>query len=104
MARISNRRDFGPTLNAAKAWIDSCLIKDASIFSPGESLWTTDLITEVRHGFVDNPDEGDDDFMTKLTNQLASCSPNAKKLAAEMFICPVPFPFEHGTTSEDVSH
>jgi 5-methylcytosine-specific restriction protein B len=38
----------------------------------------------VHQGFVLHPDNGDDDFMTKLKGQMKTCSPSAIQLMAEM--------------------
>ena len=91
MARLVHNRDISPVLATAKTWINSCLIGDASIFG-ARALWTKDLISEVGHAFVDNPDFGDADFITKLMGQLKSTSPAAQKLAAELLWALLLFP------------
>lgn len=83
MARAKNGRDISSTLDAAVHWFKACLIEDRSIFSK-ESLWTTKLADEVYHAFVEHPDFGDDDFLTKLKGQMKSASPPAQQLMAEM--------------------
>ena len=84
MARKCNRRDFSPTLDAAKFWIDNCLIQDKSLFSHNESLWTKQVIEEVKVAFVDHPDDGNDSFDEKIVRQMHRASAVAKKLMAEM--------------------
>jgi len=91
MAQRLNKRDLGPILAAARQWITLCLIGDASIFS-SEDLWTPPLIAEVRHAFVDHPDFGEDDFMTKLKGQMKSTSAPAQKLMSEMLWALLLFP------------
>jgi len=84
MARRCNWRDFTPTLEAARHWIDNCLIEDGSIFSPTERIWTVENIEKFKSAFVDHPDVSSDDFITKLKRQLKDCSSNVIKLASEM--------------------
>ena len=83
MARLTNWRDVSQSLEAARTWIDTCLIQDGSLFTR-ESLWTPALIEEVKRGFVDHPDTSKRDFITKLKDQLSAVTPRAKQLAAEM--------------------
>lgn len=68
MAREVHNRDIGPTLVAARQWIDTCLIADGSLFST-DALWTGPNVEEVSRAFVDHPDTGSDDFLTKLKGQ-----------------------------------
>ena len=49
-----------------------------------QSRWTSQLVDEVFHAFVEHPDYGDNDFITKLKGQLEPASASAKQLAAEM--------------------
>ncbi|MBI4018469.1 MAG: hypothetical protein HY368_02570 [Candidatus Aenigmarchaeota archaeon] len=91
MARAINGRDNSSTLDAAVHWLKACLIEDRSIFSK-ESLWTTKLADEVYHAFVEHPDFGDDDFLTKLKGQMKSASPQARQLMAEMLWALLLFP------------
>ena len=83
MARSIHDRDLSDVLAAGKHWIASCLVHDGSIFGPAQ-LWNPELTAEVRKAFVDHPDFGDDDFITKLKGQLKPVSSSAQKLAAEM--------------------
>jgi hypothetical protein len=91
MARQVHDRDISSTLAAAEQWIRTCLIEDGSVFSQGP-LWTTALVTEVHHAFVDHPDYGSDDFMTKLKKQMSGASPSAQRLMAEMLWALLLFP------------
>lgn len=95
MARAISQRDLGPILAAASAWVDNCWINDGSLFS-ADALWTPALIEEVRAAFVDHPDEGGDDFLTKLKGQMAGASPSAKRLMAEMHFTLLLFPSNVG--------
>jgi hypothetical protein len=91
MARRIKQTDIEPILNAADRWIKDCLITNGSIFS-SEKLWTPENMAEVKRAFVDNPDEGDENFLTKLKGQMQSVSPPAQKLMAEMLWVILLFP------------
>ena len=91
MARKFLKRDISPVLAAADVWIRKCLIEDGSVFSAA-SLWTSSSVMEVFEAFVEHPDFGDDDFMTKLKGQMKSASPSAQRLMAEMLWALLLFP------------
>lgn len=91
MARKFMKRDTSHVLAAAEQWIRTCLIEDGSIFST-EPRWTALLVTEVFKAFVEHPDFGDDDFMTKLKGQMKNASPQAQQLTAEMLWALLLFP------------
>ena len=57
-----------------------------------KELWTDPLIDEVHKAFVQNPDLGKDDFMTKLKGQMSGASPAGKQLMAEMLWALLLFP------------
>lgn len=84
MARKTNDRDLAPVLDAAKHWIDRCLIGDQSLFFD-EVLWTEANAAELQRHFVENPDESKNTFLAKLPIQLANASPSARQLMAEIF-------------------
>jgi hypothetical protein len=68
-------------------------------FSTG-ALWTPENVSEVRSAFVDHPDEGKDDFSTKLKgtdgNRLASSeTPNGGDAVGTFT-----FPFKHKSLNE----
>lgn len=91
MARLTNSDDLAPVLAAFNRWKDTCLVEDGSLFSPA-ALWTSDNIEEVREAFVDHPDEGDDNFTTKLKGQFKGASAAAQQLMAEMMWALLLFP------------
>jgi hypothetical protein len=91
MAREVHNIDIAPTLAAAEQWIQACLIEDRSVFSP-ESLWTAPIVKEVHHVFVDHPDIGPDDFMTKLKGQMKSATQSTQRLMSEMLWILLLFP------------
>jgi hypothetical protein len=90
-ARKIQEYDISPTLSAAEEWINECLIKDRSVFLP-DSCWSAALVDEVHRAFVENPDFGDNDFMTKLKGQMKTGSPAAQQLMAEMLWALLLFP------------
>lgn len=91
MAREIGDRDLSPILATAQLWIDRCLLHDGSIFLD-DLRWTSETIDELRHAFVDHPDLGGDDFLTKLKGQLRNSSVPAKQLCAEMLWALLLFP------------
>lgn len=91
MARKIHDRDISPVLAAAEQWMKTCLIEDRSILSQA-SLWTAPLVKEVSEAFVDHPDFGSDDFMTKLKGQMKNASREAQRLTAEMLWALLLFP------------
>lgn len=99
MSRHISDRDLAPTLSAARSWIERCLIADGSLLN-GESLWKLPLIEELRCAFVDHPDEGDDDFMTKLRGQMNAASPAGRQLMAEMMWVLLLFPSNIGADTK----
>lgn len=83
--------DLTSVLNAARRWINDCLIGDGAILSD-EQLWTPPVVEELRAAYVDNPDFGKGDFVTKLVKQLEAASDPTKRLAAEMIWALLLFP------------
>ncbi len=91
MARQVHDRDISQTLTSASQWIKTCLVEDGSLFSDNP-LWTAQLIDEVYHAFVEHPDLGEDDFITKLKGQMRPTSHHAQQLLAEMLWALLLFP------------
>jgi 5-methylcytosine-specific restriction protein B len=91
MARLTKSQRLEPVINAAQEWVRNSLIADNSVFSSAP-LWTPENVAEVRSAFVDHPDEGKDDFSTKLKGRMAAASPSAKRLMAEMVWALLLFP------------
>jgi hypothetical protein len=91
MARKFLKRDIGPILAAAEKWIKICLIDDGSLFLT-DPRWTAQLLDEVFHAFVEHPDSGTDDFMTKLKRQMKNASVPAQQLIAELLWSLLLFP------------
>jgi hypothetical protein len=61
------------------------------VFADG-SLWQADLVNEVHRAFVEHPDIGDNDFMTKLKGQMSTASSAAQQLMSEMLRALLLFP------------
>ena len=99
MARKFLKRDSSPILAAAENWIKTCLIEDGSVFL-ADSRWTVPLVDEVFRAFVEHPDFGDDDFMTKLKGQMKNASAPAQQLMAEMLWALLLFPSNMKATTK----
>ena len=41
---------------AAQAWVDAALRSDSSLFTPGEAIWSSRWLKELREHFLDRPD------------------------------------------------
>jgi hypothetical protein len=103
MARQSPDRDLSPILAAAEQWIHTCLVEDGSLFLT-EPRWTAELVDEAYEAFVEHPDYGKDDFLTKLKGQMNKASPSAQQLMAEMLWALLLFPsnMKPGTKRQQV--
>jgi hypothetical protein len=88
MARTAQTESI---LEIAARWRDQCLLNNGSMLS-SEHLWTAANADELEHAFIDKPDIGDRKFDEKLKDQLASASPTATRLAAEMLWALLLFP------------
>jgi 5-methylcytosine-specific restriction enzyme B len=53
-------------------------------FSPGLRAWSPEAVAQLRRCFVEKPDAGGDDFLTKLQRQLDDAPDEAVVLAAEL--------------------
>lgn len=91
MARQCSTRDISSILGAAEQWTRTCLIEDRSVFSQ-EPRWTSQRVDQVYHAFVEHPDVGADDFITKLKGQMRDAGPAAQQLAAELLWALLLFP------------
>jgi hypothetical protein len=91
VANQTAKKDIAAVLNAAHNWIVSCVVEDHSLFSD-QNLWTPNLISDVRTAFVDHPDEGDEDFMSKLKGQMSNAGAPQQQLMAEILWALLLFP------------
>jgi len=91
MSRFNPHHDLLPIFNAASLWRQSALESMGSVLGQG-SIWTDENISSLKILFVDNPDEGEGTFLSKLERQIASAPATVKQLAAEMtwvmLLCP----------------
>ena len=69
---------------AAQTWVDRALRADDSLFTPATPIWTLYGLRELRSRFLDRPDEGTDDFSSKLKAQLLGSPPEVYQLMAEV--------------------
>src|SRR5438093_10937427 len=96
MAIIPGTEDV---LEAAKNWKERSLIGDKSVFGD-ETLWTLPYLDELQRYFVENLYAGEGNFTEKLKEQLASVSPAAKHLAAELMWVMMLFPSKTNVSRE----
>ena len=68
---------------AAQAWVDAALRSDSSLFTPGEAIWSSRWLRELREHFLDRPDVPGGKFLGKLQKQLAGRPPQVHQLMAE---------------------
>ena len=68
---------------AAQAWVDAALRSDSSLFTPGEAIWSSRWLRELREHFLDRPDVSGGKFLEKLQQQLAGRPPQVHLLMAE---------------------
>lgn len=91
MSRYNPHHDNQPLFDLAERWRDQSLLAGNGLLI-SQKIWTVELIDEVIDRFVNNPDEGERSFVEKFRDQLASASPEACLLAAEVFyvmlLCP----------------
>lgn len=69
--------------DAAERWKRECLIADGSLFGAAAALGLDQGLGLVRD-FVENPDVGANDFLTKLKGQIGSADGSEVQLAAEL--------------------
>ena len=70
--------------DAAQAWVDAALRSDSSLFTPGEAIWSSRWLKELREHFLDRPDvSSGGKFLEKLQQQLAGRPPQVHLLMAE---------------------
>ncbi len=69
---------------AASKWVDCALRADGSLFTPGEPIWSSRWLGELRERFLDRPDEGAGTFYQKLRGQLAGSPPEVYQLMGEV--------------------
>ena len=70
--------------DAAQVWVDRCLRRDDSLFTPGEAIWTPRWLRELRGRFLDQPGAPGNGFLAKLENQLTGSLPEVYQLMGEV--------------------
>ncbi len=66
------------------AFVERCLNRSDSLFTPGEAVWSDETLDDFQHRFVDQPDGSKDSFEQKFERQLAGASAGTIQLAAEI--------------------
>ena len=69
--------------SAAAAWVEQALRTDGSLFTLGESIWTSHWLGELRQRFLNHPDESSASFLEKLEAQLKDSPPEIYQLMGE---------------------
>lgn len=75
--------DFG-SYEVARRFVDRAILSDDSLFTPGRSVWRSDVLNDFHDRFVVHADEGDAPFFEKLQGQLAGADDATIQLAAEL--------------------
>ncbi len=68
----------------AEQFVERCLRADDSLFDPGRTVWTSETVSDAYTRFIDQPDVGDRDFISKLKDQLDGAPDDTKLLVAEL--------------------
>lgn len=69
---------------AAQRWVNCALRSDDSLFTPGKSIWTGELLGELHNRVLNRPDEGTASYLEKLELQLAGSPPEVYQLMGEV--------------------
>ena len=80
----SRKPDAERVYAAADRWVDHCLRRDDSLFTPGREVWSSNWLSDLRARFLDRPDERQGPtFMEKLERQLGDAPPPVIQLMGE---------------------
>ena len=76
----------------AELFANECLIGDGSLLWQDRRVWTRENLNRLWSALVENPDTGNEDYMTKLADQLSGEPANVIRLMAEAtaFYCLFP--------------
>ena len=69
---------------AASLWVERALKSDDSLFTPGEAIWSSRWLGELRERFLNAPDVSGDSSTEKFRRQLAGSPPQVYQLLAEV--------------------
>ncbi len=75
---------FEPTYQAARQWRDTSLRTGASLFDPKRTVWTSDVVADLRYHVLEHYDDSARSFSEKLADQLEGASQEVHLLAAEI--------------------
>ncbi len=81
MARVAGHE---PVYETAERWAESALRSDDSLFTPGQSIWSLENLSDLHRRFVGNPDTSGRGFIQKFADQLAEAPHMTVQLAAEV--------------------
>lgn len=81
MAKVKSKKDV---YGAASRWVETCLERPTSLFTPSSSIWTPETAEDLYERFVGQPDFGSDRFEVKLSRQLDAAPDATIQLAAEL--------------------
>lgn len=85
-----------PIYVAARRVIDAGLGSDGSAFTPGRPIWTAGTADDLYHRFVESPDLGSENFITKLSGQLKEAPGETVQLAGELLYLHLLAPIDIG--------
>lgn len=80
-------RPNAPQVEKVAAQIfNSCLADNGSVLTPDKTIWSSDNLAELHTVYVAAPDVSAKSFSDKLKIQLATASPAARQLFAELYV------------------
>lgn len=87
MASPTIKSDVQPIYDMHQRWLSEVLSTGSSLLTPGGDIWTLEHLDELEEHFIGQPDlTKDKRFLEKLHDQLASVSPGAVQLMAELHV------------------
>src|SRR4051812_41801833 len=89
MARLKNASHI---YEVADLFQQRCLKTQTSLLWPDRKAWSPANITSLWDAYMGNLDKGDDSFLQKWSVQLANCSPDVHRVAADAFTFYLLFP------------
>lgn len=69
---------------AAQQWVNCALRSNDSLFTPGQEIWTPELLRELHTRVLNRPDEGPEEHLKKLERQLTDSPPEVYQLMGEV--------------------
>ena len=83
---VFGRREAATVEKVGRRLIDSGFGQDDSLLTPGQSIWTSEHLTELQHDYVNRPNVGSGGLIEKLNQQFETTSSGAVQLFAELLI------------------